>query len=78
MSDEGDADEVGREGNARNYIKSINSIACRFEMNHGTEAFLKACMSGISKTLVNKGVCTEEELQNGFLEVINDLGDRNE
>ena len=46
--------------------------AIAFEKENGTHALLKAGMSALNKLLVEKGVCTEKELQEALVKELMD------
>lgn len=52
MSNKEEAQEVGGE----------------FEEKYGSEAFIKVCMSTMTRLLVDKGIVTEEELRQRFID----------
>ena len=45
-------------------------VAEDYEEMYGSETLLKACVSAMNMVLVGKGLVTEAELQNAFLDVI--------
>ena len=46
--------------------------ACAYEKEHGTDLFIKLAASSVSKLLVKKGLVTERELIESFLEELNE------
>ena len=49
--------------------------AIDFEKAHGTESFIKACLSAISFVVVEKGICTEDELRISLMREMNRYND---
>lgn len=52
--------------------EEVNRVACKFENIYGTDALCKVAMSSVNKLLVEKGLLTEDELLDAF---IDELGD---
>lgn len=50
--------------------KKMEDRCVAFEKKHGKESFIKAVLSTINKILVDKEVCTQEELEAGLAEVM--------
>lgn len=51
-------------------FKQSQNLANKFEEKYGTDDILKVTISVINRILVKKGVCTEEELQEEFIDRI--------
>ncbi len=51
--------------------KEMQQLAVDFEKANGTEAFLKVSLSSVTRLLVEKGLCTEDELKVSFLREVN-------
>lgn len=49
----------------------VEQMAIDFEKEHGTEAFLKVGLSSITQLLVERGMCTEDELRTSFMREVN-------
>ena len=43
--------------------EDVKDLAVRFEKEYGSDTLLKAAMSAMNKMLVNKGICTQDEIR---------------
>jgi len=50
--------------------KEANQLGCQFEQDNGGIEFLKVCMSAFSRLIVDKGVASEEELRQYFIDEV--------
>lgn len=48
--------------------ESVNQLARKFENIYGTDAILKVAISTLNNILVAKGIILEDDLQDAFLE----------
>ncbi len=52
--------------------EEVNRVARKFEKIYGTEALLKVSFSSFAKLLVEKGVITEEDILDSFIEEVSE------
>jgi len=45
-----------------------NEVGCDLEEKYGTTDFLKVCISAFTRFIVDKGLATEEELRQRFID----------
>jgi hypothetical protein len=50
--------------------EEANKLGYELEKEDGTSVFLKVCMSACSRLLVEKGIATEEELRQSFIDEV--------
>jgi len=50
--------------------KRCKRESCAFEKKNGAIGLMKVVLNAMSKILVGKGVCTEDELRRAFLDVL--------
>jgi hypothetical protein len=48
----------------------VEHLANAFEKEFGPDCLFRACLSTINSILVDKGVCTKEELEEQFIEQV--------
>jgi len=54
-----------------------NKVGCELEEECGSIDFLKVCISAFSRLMVDKGVATEEELRQMFIDEVKRHKERN-
>jgi hypothetical protein len=57
-------------------ILDDSGLADYIERKHGTQALIKGALSAITRVLVEKNICTGEELQEAFKKEVDYLDDR--
>ena len=50
--------------------EEVNRVATKFEKVYGTEALLKVSFSAFARLLVSKGIITEDEILDQFIDEI--------